>query len=184
MSYAKLEEVAEGLRHLLPIAPQPNSSPWKIDSQRVLEQTLPKAGFNYYVEEDSELKDVAAFTVPDRGLVVLRQDIYEGLFRGDVFSRSTVIHELSHIVLRHAATLHRGAVLGRHQFFEDSEWQAKALTAAIMMPLVACQAAMSKRNLAEMCGTSETSAGFRIDQLVKQGHLDSARFSGQLFSAA
>lgn len=182
MSYLKLEEVAEGLRPLLPVTRKSNSSRWNIDSQRVLEQTLPRHGYNYYFEEVSKLKEVAAFAVPDRGLVVLREDIYEGLFRDEVFSRSTVIHELCHIVLRHATTLHRGAVLGQHQFYEDSEWQAKALTASIMMPLAACQVAMNKQHLAEMCGTSETAAGFRIDQLIKQGRLDANRFTGQLFS--
>ncbi|MFD0325616.1 ImmA/IrrE family metallo-endopeptidase [Lysobacter gummosus] len=128
-----------------------------------------------------ELADCAAFTVPEHKLVVLREDVYDGLFNDDVFSRSTVIHELSHIVLDHAVTLHRGAILGKHQFCEDSEWQAKALTAAIMMPLTACQAAHSPHELSQMCGTSYQAATYRIDRLVKEGKLDPARFAGGLF---
>lgn len=126
-SYEKIEEVAEGLFSLLP---KVRGSRFAIDAWRVLEQTLPRAGFKHHVAEVGELDECAGFTMPDEGLVVLREDVYDGLFDGNVFSRSTVVHELAHIVLKHAVTLHRGAVLGKHKFFEDSEWQAKALTAA------------------------------------------------------
>lgn len=181
MSYKKLESVAEGVRGLLPMTTGYGGGPWKIDCQRVLEQTLPRAGYHYHVEEVDELRECAAFTMPERSLVVMRQDVYEGLFNDDVFSRSTVVHELSHIVLRHAVTLHRGAKLGTHEFYEDSEWQAKALTAAIMMPIPACAAAHSAPELALMCGTSVIAASYRIDNLVKREELNPQRFFGQLF---
>src|SRR5260221_685589 len=121
MSYAKLETVADGLRPLLPRIVRQGRAIEAIDCLKVLEQTLPKAGYNYMYVSVEELNDCAAFTIPDRHVVVLREDVYEGLFADDVFARSTVIHELSHIVLEHAVTLHRGAVLGEHRFCEDSE---------------------------------------------------------------
>lgn len=154
MSYAKLEVIAEDLRLLLPTVKGYGGGKWKIDSWRILEMTLPQAKFNYYVADVSDLNDCAAFTVPEEQLVVLRRDVYDGLFDDEAFSRSTVIHELAHIVLKHAVTLHRGATLGQHQFCEDSEWQAKALTAAVMMPIEACRAAQSPFELSELCGTS------------------------------
>jgi Zn-dependent peptidase ImmA (M78 family) len=80
-----------------------------------------------------------------------------------------VIHELSHLALGHHLTLHRGAVLGKHKFYEDSEWQAKALTAALMMSKEAALAAKSPRELAELCGTSVESATYRIKTLIKLG---------------
>lgn len=182
MSYIKLEEVADGLRPLLPKAAGYGGGAWKLDAWRVLEQTLPRAQFNHYVAEIDELDECAAFTVPEQKLVVLRRDVYDGLFVDDVFSRSTVIHELTHIVLNHAVTLHRGAVLGQHQFCEDSEWQAKALTAAVMMPIEACRAAHSAHELARMCGTSVQAAGYRIEKLEARGELDSQRFNDGLFA--
>ncbi|WP_229293743.1 ImmA/IrrE family metallo-endopeptidase [Burkholderia pseudomallei] len=168
-SYEKLERVADGLRPLLPKFNGLGRSSDAIDCLRVLEQTLPKAGFNYMYEDVAALQDCAAFTIPERNIVVLREDVYDGLFDDSPFSRSTVIHELSHIVLQHAVTLHRGATLGQHKFFEDSEWQAKALTAAIMMPVEACVAARSAHELAQMCGTSAQSAGYRLDNLINRG---------------
>lgn len=178
MSYDKLEDIAKDLRPLLPTLSRPGRSDAAIDCLRVLEQTLPKANYNYMYVDTQELQDCAAFTIPERNIVVLREDVYEGLFDDGAFSRSTVIHELAHIVLRHAVTLHRGAVLGQHKFFEDSEWQAKALTAAVMMPIQTCKEARSAHELAQLCGTSAQAAGYRIENLVKRGLIEAKRERG------
>jgi hypothetical protein len=168
MSYDKLESAANDLRPLLPTLKGSRESGTAIDSLRVLEQTLPKAGFNYAIEAVEELRDCAAFTIPSDNLVVVREDVYDGLFESSAFSRSTVVHELAHIVLRHAVTLHRGATLGKHEFYEDSEWQAKALTAAVMMPIEICRKVHSAHELAELSGTSVQAAGYRIENLIKR----------------
>lgn len=166
MSYAKIEAAAEELRPALPT----KAGPHQLDAWRILEQTLPRAGFNYRVAEVSELHNCAAFTIPERELVVIREDVYEGLFEDAVFSASTVIHELSHIALGHAVTLHRGSPAGEHRFFEDSEWQAKAMTAALMMSLAACrQANRSPYALAALCGVSVEAATYRLQRLQKEG---------------
>lgn len=178
MSYDKLEDVAEDLRPLLPVLSKIGRSTCAIDCLKVLEQTLPKAGYNYMYVDMKELQDCAAFTIPERKIVVVREDVYDGLFNDDVFSRSTVIHELSHIVLDHAVTLHRGATLGEHQFFEDSEWQAKALTAAVMMPIERCREARSAHELAQLCGTSAKAAGYRIEGLVSRGIIETKQERG------
>jgi len=99
MSYRKLEQVADGIRRLLPTVKGPDGGPWKIDAWRVLEHTLPRTGYQYHVAGSDELNECAAFSVPERKLLVLHDDVYTGLFVEDVFSRSTVIYELSHIVL-------------------------------------------------------------------------------------
>ncbi|WXL27734.1 ImmA/IrrE family metallo-endopeptidase [Ectopseudomonas mendocina] len=172
-SYASLEEVADGIRGALPLQ---QGQPFNLDCKRILEKTLPQAGFNYKIVESVDLDECAAFTIPEMELVVFREDIYEMLQRDNVFGRSTVVHEMAHIVLKHAVTLSRGAQLGKHKFYEDSEWQAKALTAAIMMPIQACREAAGKPAvLAEMCGTSVQSATFRLDNLVRNGRVAGQR---------
>ncbi|MBS0418656.1 MAG: ImmA/IrrE family metallo-endopeptidase [Proteobacteria bacterium] len=181
MSYKKLEAVAEGVRRYLPLTEAYDGQRWSVNAQQILEDTLPRAGFNFHIAEDSELQQCAAFAVPEHNLIVVRQDVYEGLFTDEVFSRSTVVHELSHIVLRHAVTLHRGAPVGQHEFYEDSEWQANALMAAIMMPVPACAAAASAQDLATMCGTSVLSATYRIDGLVKRKVIPEKSLNGKLF---
>lgn len=180
MSYAKLEQVAENLHPLLPVAIA-NGSKYAIDGWRVLEKVLPQAGYSYAIADQDELQDCAGFTVPERKIVVVRQDVYDGLFTASPFSRSTVVHELAHIVLNHAVTLHRGAVLGKHAFFEDSEWQAKALTAAITMPIAACKKARSPGHLAAMCGVSEETARYRLARLIESKIITKGNSMSELF---
>jgi hypothetical protein len=119
MSYKKLEAIADGVRPYLPTESR-DGQRWSVNAQRILEDTLSRAGFAFHVADDTELQQCAAFAVPEENLVVVRQDVYDGLFTDDVFSRSTIVHELSHIVLRHAVTLHRGASVGAHEFYEDA----------------------------------------------------------------
>jgi hypothetical protein len=179
MSYAKIEDVADSLRLLLPKVN--GTGGFRIDAWRTLEITLRKAGYEYRSEEVENLKDCAAFTIPERRLVVLREDVYDGVQEEKVFSRSTVIHELSHIVLDHAVTLQRGP-MGEHEFFEDSEWQAKALTVAIMMPIAACKSVASPYDLAQVCGTSVQAATYRINRLVKANVIPQKSSAYGLFS--
>lgn len=163
-NYRELEQVAEELR---PMLPRTRGEKHRIDCCKVLEGTLQQAGFILRVGELMDMPDSAAFTIPEHGLVVFRTDIYDLVQEDHVYGRSTVIHEMAHIVLNHAATLCRGAPLGEHRHCEDSEWQAKALTAAIMMPIGVCRQVGSASELARICGTSVQAATYRLDRLVQ-----------------
>lgn len=165
-NYNELEHIAN---ELIPMLPKLPGERHRIDCRKVLEKTLPQAGFYIHVSELENMPDCAAFTIPDDDLVVFREDIYDLVQNDNVYGRSTVIHEMAHIVLKHAATLHRGAPVGRHRYYEDSEWQAKALTAAVMMPIKACRMINSASALARACGTSVQAATYRLDRLVEIG---------------
>ena len=170
-SYKSLEKIAAELTMVLTEAGAVCED--KIDCISVLENILPKSEYDYHYAEDEEMHNSAAFTIPEKKLVVLARSVYEGLFDGNVFSRSTVIHELSHIVLEHHLTLHRGSPAGTHKHCEDSEWQAKALTAAVMMPIkVVKEVRMNSYELAEVCGTSNQAAIYRINNIEKYRLLD------------
>ncbi|WEE75704.1 neutral zinc metallopeptidase [Comamonas testosteroni] len=166
-SYLSIETLADSVRGNLPTL---RGERYCLDALTIFERTFPQLGYHYRTAEIDEIDECAAFTItaPDCNLVVMREDIYDKLHAGNPFGRSTVIHELSHVAQNHAITLHRGATLTQHAFFEDSEWQAKACTAALMMPLAACQVAKSPSDLAAMCGTSVESATYRIKTLVKK----------------
>lgn len=139
-----------------------------IDCLRLLEETIPKyARVNYSIREDQDMEGCAAFVIPDRKLLIVSNSVYNGLFTNDNYSRSTIVHEFSHLALDHALTLHRGATT-EHGFFEDSEWQAKALTAAIMMPRKICQEyVLDPNGLAKHCQVSLQTATYRLNRLLK-----------------
>jgi hypothetical protein len=167
-SHANLEKIA---KVFFPMLPKERGHPYRISGWRVLEKTLPKARFQYRIHPDADMNGCAAFAIPDKRLVVIGQRVYDGLFDGSPYSRSTVIHEFSHIAQQHHITLHRGAVLRQHKFYEDSEWQANALTAAIMMPIEICRKVKNAYDLAEECGTSVEAATYRLEKLQKRGLL-------------
>lgn len=161
-SYESLEQAAKAL---WPLLPKERNEPYRISGWRLLEQTLPRAGFTVRVADSDVMAGCAAFTIPDDGLVVIDTKVYEGLFNNSVFSLSTVVHETCHIVLRHHVTLHRGSPAGAHRHFEDSEWQAKAMTAAVMMPKDLCSEVRNANVLAAMCHTSHEAATYRLERL-------------------
>jgi len=165
-SYAKIEALADQFRQFLPVASP--MQPYRLDAWRILEETMVAAGYGIRSIDASEMGQIVGMTAPLDKLIVIRQDIYDRLQDDHVFSRSTVIHEVSHNLMQHAVTLQRGPA-GEHRFFEDSEWQAKAMTAALMMPVEACRSAGNALKLAQMCGTSAEAAGYRLEQLSKSG---------------
>ncbi|WP_092950608.1 ImmA/IrrE family metallo-endopeptidase [Paracidovorax konjaci] len=166
-SYASIENFADSIRSALPTE---RGERFRLDALTIFERTMPKIGYPYRTAEIDEVDECAAFTItsPEGNVVVMRIDIYDKLHARNPFGRSTVVHELAHIALGHPVTLHRGAKLGAHKFCEDSEWQAKAGTAALMMPLEACKVAKSPKELASMCGVSVEAATYRINTLVNK----------------
>ena len=144
-----------------------------LDVNRLLENTLPQAGFAYHIIDDHELSDAAAFTIPEKHLIVLRNSVYEKLACNDPFSRYTVIHEFSHIILNDSVTLHRDAILGRHRWYEDSEWQANNLAAEIMMPVSVIQEfAGLPLLIMEACGVGAQAVTYRLNNLEREGVLN------------
>lgn len=164
----QLREIGNGIRLLLK-----DIGCYKEDFINVnylLECVLQKAGYNYHIIDDSELQDTAAFTIPDKKLIVLRNSIYEKLAVDDPFSRYTVVHEFSHIILNHSVTLHRDAILGEHAWYEDSEWQANNLAAEIFMPVDIVQKYDGIPMLImDACGVSSQAITYRLSNLEKEG---------------
>ncbi|PQV50668.1 ImmA/IrrE family metallo-endopeptidase [Paraburkholderia sp. BL21I4N1] len=166
MNRRQLRAVADELRPVLIDAGCYRKGPNYLDASHLLENVLHRAEYTFHPEDSPELVETAAFAIPERRLIVIRQDVYEKLEQGNAFSRYTVVHEFSHIVLDHAVTLHRGAVLGQHEWWEDSEWQANNLTAELLMPVDVVRALQG--NLEQMqaqCGVSAQAAENRLKNL-------------------
>lgn len=140
-----------------------------LDVRFLLENVLQRAGYTYHVAETSEFPETVGFTIPEEKLIVLREDVYNEIDH-DPFARFTVVHEFSHIILNHAVSLHRGAILGRHKWYEDSEWQANNLAAEILMPVdVVLRCNTDEAKIQSSCGVSASAARHRVTNLKSKG---------------
>lgn len=166
----QLREVASDCLSLLKTEGCFRRGPTFLDTSYLLENLLARANYLLHIVDEDELSETAAFTIPEKALLVMRSDVYDGLSQDDAFSRYTVVHEFSHLVLDHAVTLHRGERLGDHQWWEDSEWQANNLAAEILMPVDVVRALGCKPILIQIeCGVSSRAANLRIANLKKEG---------------
>ncbi|WP_082750731.1 ImmA/IrrE family metallo-endopeptidase [Burkholderia sp. MSMB0856] len=162
----QLRAVADELRPMLVSEGCYKSDPYYLDASHLLENVLHRAQYTFHPDDSPELVETAAFAIPERKLIVIRADVYDKLSEGSAFSRYTVVHEFSHIVLDHAVTLHRGAVLGQHEWWEDSEWQANNLTAELLMPVAVVRALGGNSQLIQQrCGVSAPAAENRLKNL-------------------
>lgn len=118
--------------------------------------------------------------------IVLSEQTYEWLEDRHPRGKHSLIHECAHVVLHpkllqqlslmpvpEKAALYRGGLVP-HKFFEDTEWQADALTSAITMPAKAINRLERERErkhnfltldgeMAERFGVSQQAAGFRLN---------------------
>lgn len=149
-----------------------NNGPDYLDASFLLENILQRAGYSFHPDNSGELQETVAFAIPEQKLIVIREDVYDDLHRDDPFARYTVVHEFCHIYLEHAVTLHRGAQLGQHNWWEDSEWQANNMAAEILMPVDVVRRLEGKPLLIQAtCGVSSRAATFRIANLTKENLL-------------
>lgn len=140
----------------------------RLDAERVLEDLFPKLGFNFAIRSKEELNSIAACVYPDQQIIVVREDIYDDLLRNDGRARFTIAHELAHVILKHDLTLNRDSFAGNHQCFEDTEWQANNLGAAILMPRsIVIKYFDDPYGLMNHCGCSYSSALYRIKNVKK-----------------
>lgn len=72
---------------------------------------------------------------PDGPFIKLTQSVYDAAVDGDGRARMTILHECGHVLLhRKVAVHHRGPGLQIIKNYENSEWQADAFGAELLMP--------------------------------------------------
>lgn len=103
-----------------------------------LERGLPLLydGFECEITALKELGEKFGETYPDRHLIRLREDVYDGAVAGDPLSRMTLAHEVGHL-LEHEGVpraLARKEASRSIPAYKSSEWQANAFAGALLMP--------------------------------------------------
>ncbi|MDC5551464.1 ImmA/IrrE family metallo-endopeptidase, partial [Acinetobacter baumannii] len=101
------------------------STDQNIDMVDLIENILPtKLGVNYDILEKEVLGPIEAATNPDKGELIIREDVYEALndpndpMHGR--ARFTLAHELGHLILHERPALHRQTAVVEHEVYAYS----------------------------------------------------------------
>ncbi len=105
---------------------------WQLDVAGVLEHKLHNWGLDFEVCDDLGSKEAESF--PDKNLIKIRSDVYDGLFVDDGRSRFTVCHEFGHMAMHGELSLNRKKTVKDTPCFKDSEWQADTFASFMLMP--------------------------------------------------
>lgn len=97
----------------------------------LMPEFLPK--FELEVTEIWELGDDHGRTYPDKRLIQLRKDVYEGMCQGKGRDRFTGAHELGHLFLHTNIPFARALNDATDKIYCSSEWQANTFASALLM---------------------------------------------------
>jgi hypothetical protein len=125
---AEIRSIATRARELLGLAGRP------IEMVDLLENRLRKHGIHYHIVSQAKIPGDAARAVPERGLILLTHEAYDGIHDGDPDCVLLVPHELGHFALGHLATFARANYRQPHRVDEDSEIQADQFSHEFVMP--------------------------------------------------
>jgi hypothetical protein len=144
-----------------------------IDLWDLVERFLPsKLGINYDIREVDVMKEVEAAVNPDKGELIIREDVYLALTDPTSYAhgraRFTIAHELGHLFLHEGITLNRQIKIKDHKVYEDSEWQADTFASELLMPSYMCEG-LSVEEIQEKFIVSYAAAQIKFEKLNKGG---------------
>jgi len=124
----EIRAVALRARELLGIAEHP------IDMVDLLENALRRIGIHFHIVDADAIPGEVARALPERGLLLVTLDAYDGIHAGDPDHTLLIPHEIGHFALDHATSFAR-SISRDHLVFEDSEIQADQFSHEFVMPV-------------------------------------------------
>lgn len=142
-----------------------------IDLEYLVESFLPNSlNINYDIREVDVMKDVEAAVNPDKGELIIREDVYLALTDPNDYghgrARFTIAHELGHLFLHEGITLNRQTQPKNHKVYEDSEWQADTFASELLMPSHMCKG-LSIKEIQDKFVVSYSAAQIKFEKLNK-----------------
>lgn len=126
----------------------------------VMPDLLP--GFQLEVCEQSEMGQDHGRTYPDKKLILLRRDVYDGMCRGQGRDRFTGAHELGHLFLHQNIGFARAMADGGAKIYCGSEWQANTFASALLIDEANLARCKSVTEVAQRFGVSLQAATVRF----------------------
>ncbi|WP_313256349.1 ImmA/IrrE family metallo-endopeptidase [Stenotrophomonas acidaminiphila] len=140
----------------------------------VVEHLIPALweDFTFEVREAGDMGSAHGLTFPEKGLIWLRDDVYQGVLDGQGRDRFTLAHELGHLLLHNSIGMARSIQKPTDlKPYENSEWQANTFAGALLIPISAAQRLGSPNLIADACGVSLDAARVRLESLRRRGKI-------------
>lgn len=129
-----------------------------------IEWILPELGLDFEVVPVDELGNAYGVTHTKKGVMSIREDVYNRAVNGNARDRFTLCHELGHFLLHTPERVNfaRGEV----PTYMDPEWQANVFAGELMAPYELVKD-MSIAEIAEECGMSFSAAQVQYNNYHK-----------------
>lgn len=129
-----------------------------------IEWCLPELEMDYEIVPVCEMKNAYGITHTGKGIMRIREDVYERAIAGCPRDRFTLCHELGHFLLHtpDRVSFARGEVPA----YMDSEWQANTFAGELMAPCEVIRG-MTVEEIMEKCGMSFTAATIQYKKASK-----------------
>lgn len=88
----------------------------------------------FEIRDASEMGDDHGRTYPDKGVILIREDVYDGASAGKPRDRFTLAHELAHLILHRGISFARVDPNNPPKIYMNSEWQADVFASYLLMP--------------------------------------------------
>lgn len=124
---------------------------------------IPGFDFEFEVLESHEMGDNHGQTFPDRKLIYLRNDVYEGMCLGKGRDRFTGAHELGHLLM-HTDIPFARALDDSTLTICNSEWQANTFASALLIDDELLGRCRSVQEVSERFGVTVDAARVRYQQ--------------------
>ncbi|MFG6327969.1 MAG: ImmA/IrrE family metallo-endopeptidase [Lachnospiraceae bacterium] len=139
------------------------------DILHFMEVTLPKIipEYEFCIEDIETMGDAEGLTYPDKGIVKIRQDVYDGAVSGNGRHRFTIAHELFHLLRHDDSNITFARIRKENDIkkYEDPEWQADAFGGELLVPNHLIQG-LSAEEISQKCGVSLPAASYQ-KQFIK-----------------
>ena len=131
---------------------------------QIIEWILPAIGLDYEYVSVQEMGNAYGVTHTRKGIMKIREDVYERAISGNPRDRFTLCHELGHFLMHSPDRVNfaRGDVPA----YMDPEWQANAFAGELMAPYDLVKN-MDAHEISQKCGMSFMAAEVQYNMYHK-----------------
>lgn len=166
LTQAELRDGATELRRRLGLDKTPH-----VDVAHLFEITLPQvfSGFDYDIRTKAQMGKKHGAAYPSKRLILLREDVYDGIKEGNGQDRVTAIHEIAHVLLHTDDRIALCKAKGQLEDCKNPEWQADVFAREFLASHLFVHLCDGPEALASLTGVSIADARMQWEAYKRDG---------------